>query len=408
MPFFDFQLECPIHDSFRVQQVAGMFDLPIARTSVERFRVELPDSNENWQIGVIAGPSGSGKTAVARRAFGASFHEPSPWPDDRAVIDCFGDDRTIHQVTRMLTAVGLGSPPAWVKPYAVLSNGERFRCELAWALLNDNGEERGLQISNLQSEISNLKSTTWDPSLVVFDEYTSCVNRTVARLASAALARAVRVGRVAARRFVAVTCHEDVIPWLAPDWVLRMPEGSLARHAGSPPGTPPALPVIRLRIERASREMWTRFARHHYLSGHLHPAAKCFVARFEGEAAAFCAVLPFPHPRRPGWREHRLVCLPDFQGAGIGSALSEFVASLYVATGRPYFSTTGHPAMIRHRCASPRWRMLRSPRMVNPIHHREQHRTGMGRACSAGRLTAGFEYVGPPRPREARAMNVID
>ena len=48
--------------------------------------------------------------------------------------------------------------------------------------------------------------------------------------------------------------------------------------------------------------------------------------------AAFTAVLAFPHARRPGWREHRTVCLPDFQGVGIGNAMSELVASLFVAT----------------------------------------------------------------------------
>lgn len=47
----------------------------------------------------------------------------------------------------------------------------------------------------------------------------------------------------------------------------------------------------------------------------------------ENRPAAFAGVLPFPHPIRPGWREHRLVCLRDFQGVGIGIALSESIAS---------------------------------------------------------------------------------
>jgi hypothetical protein len=36
-------------------------------------------------------------------------------------------------------------------------------------------------------------------------------------------------------------------------------------------------------------------------------------------------------------------CLPDFQGVGIDNAMSEFVASLFVATGKPHFSSTSHP-----------------------------------------------------------------
>ncbi|MEP6900292.1 MAG: hypothetical protein ABJA66_01000, partial [Actinomycetota bacterium] len=39
------------------------------------------------------------------------------------------------EITTTLTAVGLASPPSWLKPYPVLSNGEKFRCDLAMALL---------------------------------------------------------------------------------------------------------------------------------------------------------------------------------------------------------------------------------------------------------------------------------
>ena len=57
---------CPVvHDSFRVQQVAGMFDVPLAEKATERFPVELPDLAEDWEIGLIVGPSGSGKSTVA-------------------------------------------------------------------------------------------------------------------------------------------------------------------------------------------------------------------------------------------------------------------------------------------------------------------------------------------------------
>ena len=34
-------------------------------------------------------------------------------------------------VTGMLSAVGLGDVPAWLRPFNVLSNGEKFRAGLA-------------------------------------------------------------------------------------------------------------------------------------------------------------------------------------------------------------------------------------------------------------------------------------
>jgi len=121
-----------------------------------------------------------------------------------------------------------------------------------------------------------------------------------------------------------------------------------------------------------------------------------------GSPATFTAVLPFPHPVRSGWREHRTVCLPDFQGVGLGNAMSEFIASLYVSTGKPYYSTTSHPAMMRHRAAARHWRMTRKPQTATKTHKDP----GLAKHGSAGRLTAGFEYIGPARPVEARRFGL--
>jgi len=195
-------VSCPVHPSFRVSQIAGMFDLALAETSQETFSVEVPSPDEDWQIGLIVGPSGSGKSTIARQAFGSDVHQAGEWDAARAVIDGFGELPVKH-VTQTLTAVGFSSPPAWVKPYAVLSNGEKFRCDLARALLA--GRE-----------------------LVVFDEFTSVVDRTVARVGSAAVARAIRSGKIA-RKFVAVSCHYDIAQWLEPDWVVDMASRELAR-----------------------------------------------------------------------------------------------------------------------------------------------------------------------------------
>jgi ABC-type ATPase with predicted acetyltransferase domain len=53
--------------------------------------------------------------------------------------------------------------------------------------------------------------------LVVFDEWTSVVDREVAKIASYAVSKAIRRSK---KKFVAVTCHYDVIDWLEPDWVF--------------------------------------------------------------------------------------------------------------------------------------------------------------------------------------------
>lgn len=91
----------------------------------------------------------------------------------------------------MFYAVGFGSVPSWLKPYHVLSNGEKMRVDLAKSLLEND--------------------------FVVFDEFTSVVDRNVARVASLAIQKAVRKQN---KQFIAVTCHEDVIEWLQPDWIF--------------------------------------------------------------------------------------------------------------------------------------------------------------------------------------------
>ena len=107
------------------------------------------------------------------------------------------------------------------------------------------------------------------------------VDRNVARVVSAAIAKAMRGGRIAGR-FVAVTCHYDVTEWLQPDWVIDMATSTFQRRCLP-------RPPIELAIFRCRRSAWTLFARHHYLSGALSTAARCFLALWEGSPVAFCA-----------------------------------------------------------------------------------------------------------------------
>lgn len=365
------EVTCPVAKSFRVDQVRGMFDLKAAKTATQRFEVELPDAeDQSWQIGVIVGPSGSGKTTVARDAYGERFVSGFDWPRAGAVVDGFPAEIESKDVCATLTAVGFSSPPSWVKPYHVLSGGERFRCDLARALLSPH-------------------------DLIAFDEFTSVVDRTVAQIGSAAIAKAIRGGRIQ-KQFVAVTCHYDVLDWLEPDWVLDMANCQLAR------GRLRRRPTLELTIRPVHYRAWDLFRRHHYLNTGISVGAKCFLASWGDEPVAFSAWRPaMTRGRRDGdMREHRTVVLPDFQGVGIGNRLSEFCASLYAAVGSRVSSTTSHPAMIRHRSGSPRWQRTRLGRVAKPGKNATMVRQAVARGAtyrpSCDRITAGFRYVGPP------------
>jgi GNAT superfamily N-acetyltransferase len=397
MATVELTLTCPIHDSFRVQQVAGMFDVPLADRASERITLDLPAlgaewlamSNVEWRIGLIVGPSASGKTAIAHHIFGDDYCQPAAWPFDRALVDCF-EPLTIHQITRLFTAVGLSSPPSWIKPYHVLSTGERFRCDLARAL-SQNIVSVGNGLRAVPAPPTDIATPTRSTERhrgrslqngcprIVFDEFTSVIDRRSAQIASAALARALRTGAIPGQ-FVAVTCHYDVARWLAPDWTIDMRTRQFTRRRLQ-------RPPIKLRLHRCNRALWPMFARHHYLNGSLAPTARCFVALWNSEPIAFCATLPLIG-RHNHWRITRLVVQPDYQGVGIGMRVAEGVAELHHQEGHRINITASHPAVLAHCRRSPRWRFVQLRRSGSRPSPRYNNYQG-----STTRPVASFEYL---------------
>lgn len=362
---------CQTRSSVRVLQIAGMFDLQPAANSERVWNLDLtlPDK---WNIGVIVGPSGAGKSTVANHLFGDHVTRGFAWHKDRAFVDCFPGKTAVKDIAAMLTSVGLSSPPAWLRPFDSLSTGEQFRATLARALI----------------EMA-------DP--VVMDEYTSVVDRTVARIMSAAVAKTIRRS---GRRFVAVTCHFDVLDWLQPDWVYEpaIDRFSVGRSLRRPP--------IKIEVRRCTAELWSYFHHHHYLTGSLHPRATCFVGLIAGTPATFSAWIGVPmNDGSACWKEHRTVCLPDFQGVGIGNAVSAHCAAMMAASGRAIYSTTSHPAMIAHRLRDPSWMMIRKPRRVSAISVTSSIAL-LADSTSNRRITAGFRFVGKANPIGAALMGI--
>lgn len=361
MPSVDLLIKSPIKSSFRVEQVCGMFDIPNNETVSHEWKVNLPIEDKPWQIGLIAGPSGSGKTTLGKNLFKkALFHEGYTWPTTGAVVDGFPKDCNATEITKALSSVGFSSPPHWLKRFSHLSNGQKFRCELARVLLED-------------------------AETVVFDEWTSVVDRDAAQVASAAVSKALRKRKTP--KLVALSCHYDVVDWLQPDWVYNVATNEfhwrLLRQR----------PAIELEIFQVGVDAWKAFRGHHYLTAEIHRAAKCFVATWRNQPVAFTSFLTFPHPtKKHTKREHRTVVLPDYQGVGIGNAVSEWLGSLMKAGGYNFISTTSHPAMIRHRQKSPAWKVHRFGH-VSEVSGPESE-LGNRNTGSKSRVTAGCEFIG--------------
>lgn len=194
MPSFDIVKQVEPANTFRVSSIVGNFDLDVEHIH-EHFTGNIDIEGKKWSVGLIVGGSGTGKSTIAKECFGDAYISSYTYTA-RSVVDDMPSGKSIKDIEQTFTSVGFASPPSWLKPYAVLSNGEKMRVDLARSILEDH-------------------------KLVVFDEFTSVVNREVAKTASFAIAKAVRKQ---GKQFVAVACHRDIIDWLQPDWVYDTDE----------------------------------------------------------------------------------------------------------------------------------------------------------------------------------------
>lgn len=191
MPNFDIVKEYQPKDTFRVNSIINNFDLDINHLK-EHFTGSIDIEDKEWHIGLIVGGSGTGKTTIAKQVFSDDYITKFSY-DDNAIIDNMPKGKSVKEIEHVFTNVGFSSPPSWLKPYNVLSNGEKMRVDLARAIL----EEK---------------------ELIVFDEFTSVVNREVAKTTSLAINKAIKRLN---KKFVAVSCHDDIIEWLQPDWIYN-------------------------------------------------------------------------------------------------------------------------------------------------------------------------------------------
>ena len=352
-----------ISSSGRARQLEGLFDVPRKEQSIVEWHGDLAIDSDEWNVGLIIGPSGSGKSSILQYLFGKSAD--LKWKA-MSIIDDFDSKKSMTDISEVCRAVGFNTIPSWLRPYSVLSNGERFRVELARRLLEQNP--------------------------IIMDEFTSIVDRQVAKIAAHAAQKYVRKKKI---RFVAASCHYDIVDWLQPDWILepatmKFQRRSLRRR-----------PNLEIEIARVPHSTWELFAPFHYLSAELAANAKCFGLFVDDRIAAFAGILHRPISggrfQQNIFGVSRVVCLPDFQGLGLGPILCDRLGAAYKSLGFRFRNYPAHPGFVRTHFESENWRLIKRPGIFKQRNIISA--TSSIRGTFGGRPCATFEYCGPVMAR---------
>jgi ABC-type lipoprotein export system ATPase subunit/GNAT superfamily N-acetyltransferase len=299
-------------------EISRIFDYQFDGTSSfepHRFKpIDYETTLSDFSIGLIVGPSGSGKTTLLKD-FGEEV-KPT-WYENKPIVSHFKD---VDDAQNRLGAVGFNSIPSWMRPYHVLSNGEQFRARLARQL----------------------------DSNIVVDEFTSVIDRDVAKSCSNAISRYVKRNNL--KNIVFSSCHYDIIEWLQPDWVFDTQTGNLTTRRYHRPD-------IVLEIQPCTTKAWTHFRHHHYLTGDLNTSSLCWITTWNGRLVGFLSSISMPSGTlKKAWRGHRTVVLPEFQGLGIGARMTDALGDIHLAEGKRFYTKTSHPRLGEYREKSDRWR----------------------------------------------------
>ncbi len=348
---------------------------PSPRTKIIHLRFGVPPGGQSVSIAadasirlsagriiLLTGPSGSGKSSALsviedkRVSINVQRIEFS---EDCAIIDEVSPHGELAEAATILTACGLGDASLWLRPYAALSEGEKFRGRLARAI--------SLEPTGIASPPP--PSRRWDedmpppllrggegdrrgspnggsldtPSLIplICDEFCSGLHRRAAK----AIAHNLR--KLVTRRglCIVVACStDDVTADLDPDTVVRFAPSGICQVSERTPSANPAPSLRRkLRIEPGLKRDYENFAAMHYRgTDELGFVDRVFVLR-EGGGGDALGIVVYSHPALElslrnkatnGWfsrnpqrvNKHlrilrRLVIHPDVRGCGLGHYL---------------------------------------------------------------------------------------
>lgn len=307
-----------------------------------------------FNIGLIVGTSGGGKTTLL---YEYNKEEETIWDGTKSIASHFPDTQS---ASKAFMGVGLNTVPSWLKPYHVLSNGEKYRADMA-IRLKDNS---------------------------VFDEFTSIVDRNTAKSMALGIGKYIR--KEDFKNVVFASPHKDIIEWLEPDWVYDVDLKTITlkdslRQRDS----------ISIKFRKNEKSLWGLFSKHHYLDKALNVASEVYTAYWDDVLVGMVAVLTLPSGTiKNAYRFHRLVVLPEFQGMGIGMNISNAIGQYYLDQGKVIYGKTAHPKVGEYRERSPLWKPSSKNKSIRKNIASETNKESMNWTPIYDRPSYSHQFIG--------------
>lgn len=365
----DVKLQSEVFTNFRCQVAANSLDIDVKKKSIHHLHIDNVAIKDNWNIGLVYGASGSGKTTLVKKLFGDDIFK-SIIDEETPIINQLPSNLSYEECANLLNGIGLNSVPCWIRPVKTLSNGQRARAEAVLLMSQD-------------SEI------------VFIDEWTSVVDRTIAKAMSLCI---YKFAKKYNKKIVLLSCHYDILEWLKPDWMIdcnkqqfELPKSDAFFFTERE--------KLQFTIREVGRETWKYFSKYHYLNDNL-PAGKIFLYGLfhnDNQIGFQCFANYTPHSDKSKkiiYHSNRTIIHPDYNGLGLGIMLINETSSLLLQKVdckimAKFSSTPVFKAMRKQK----QWRFLGEQREMGI------KRKGKGMQRASGFRDKGikfynFEYIG--------------
>jgi ABC-type ATPase with predicted acetyltransferase domain len=296
-----FELNSEVFNTFRCQAAANSLDIDVKKKSIHKLEINNINIPKQWNIGLIYGASGSGKTTLAKHLFGNDIFESS-LNENESIIDQLPKEYNYEDCANILNGIGLNSVPCWIRPIKTLSNGQKARAEAAYLMCKQD--------------------------FICIDEWTSVVDRTVAKAMSVCLHKFAKKYQ---KQIILLSCHYDILEWVKPDWLIDCNK-QIFELPKSEDFFFNKREKLEFSIKEIGRESWKYFSKYHYLSEKL-PAGKIYlygIFHKDNQIGFQCFANYTPHKQGTKIIFHfnRTVIHPDYNGLGLGIKLINETSNL--------------------------------------------------------------------------------